>query len=299
MDKIKIVQNRMTVLYVLIAIFICFFIDITIFCLIRNDNNAKTVSAVLNGDEEQSVEKLTSNEDINDVDSEKEVKQTNKKKVVTTPKYYIKVNYKAQVVTIYKKDKKGKYTVPVKAMVCSTGTNTPTSGVYKIPYKYNWLRMIGGVYTQYATQVVGDILFHSVPYLEKGNHASLEYWAYDKLGTKASLGCIRLTCIDAKWIYDNCEIGTQVEFYSSSNPGPLGKPTARKISNAPKSVRGWDPTDPAKENPWGKYLKELAEKEKEKEEKKSEIVPNENTISTENDINNDIQYNNDTLNEEI
>ena len=53
-----------------------------------------------------------------------------------------------------------------------------------------------------------------------------------------------------QWIYDNCKLGTKVEFYSSSNPGPLGKPTARKISSAPSNVRGWDPTDPARGNPW-------------------------------------------------
>ena len=239
--------------------------------------------------EEQSIENLTSVETINTVDelkklNEKEVeeakkKEENKKETTTSkrPEYYIKVNYKAQVVTVYTKDKDGKYTKPVKAMVCSTGTYTPKSGVYKTPNRFRWLRMVGGVYSQYCTQVVGDILFHSVPYLERGNHASLEYWAYDKLGTKASLGCIRLTCIDAKWIYDNCKLGTQVEFYSSSNPGPLGKPSARKISSAPKNVRGWDPTDPAKGNPWPKYLKE---KNNKKNDKNNNDDKKENTNTT-------------------
>ena len=46
-------------------------------------------------------------------------------------KYYIKVNYGAQVVTVYTKDANGKYTKPVRAMVCSTGTYTPTSGTYR------------------------------------------------------------------------------------------------------------------------------------------------------------------------
>ena len=140
--------------------------------------------------------------------------------------------------------------------------------------------MIGGVYSQYCTQIVGDILFHSVPYLERGNHASLEYWAYDKLGTRASLGCIRLTCKDAKWIYDNCKLGTKVEFYSSSNPGPLGKPTARKISSAPSNVRGWDPTDPARGNPWPKYLKEKNNNDKKNNDKKNDNRNNENTNTT-------------------
>lgn len=34
--------------------------------------------------------------------------------------YFIKVNYKAQTVTIYEKDKNGYYSIPLKAMICST-----------------------------------------------------------------------------------------------------------------------------------------------------------------------------------
>ena len=142
--------------------------------------------------------------------------------------------------------------MPVKAFVCSTGTETPRSGVYRIPAKITWCHMFGDVYAHYCTQIVGNILFHSVPYLEKNNH-TLEYWAYDKLGTKASMGCVRLTTRDAKWIFDNVSVGTQVEFYSSSNPGPLGKPTAQKISNAPGNLKWWDPTDPDPNNPWRNY----------------------------------------------
>ena len=126
-----------------------------------------------------------------------------------TATYYIKVNYGAQVVTIYKKDDNGNYTVPVKAMVCSTGTATPTSGIYKIPARWEWLRLQGYVWGHYSTQINGNILFHSVPYLRKGELDSLEYWEYDKLGTAASAGCVRLTVQDAKWIYDNCKNGTR------------------------------------------------------------------------------------------
>lgn len=109
---------------------------------------------------------------------------------------------------------------------------------------------MGNCYGQYSTQIVGHILFHSVPYNKKYDKSSLRYSYYNKLGTSASAGCVRLTVEDAKWLYDNCPIGTHVEFYDdSSNPGPLGKPAAQKIpSNS--SYRGWDPTDPDPANPW-------------------------------------------------
>ena len=71
-------------------------------------------------------------------------------------------------------------------------------------------------------------------------------------GTTCSAGCIRLTVEDAEWIYNNIEKGTLVEFYSSEDPGPLGKPLAKKIS---KNIecRDWDPTDSNEKNPWNSY----------------------------------------------
>lgn len=164
--------------------------------------------------------------------------------------YYIKVNRLANCVTIYKQDANGAYTVPVKAMVCSVGKNinkTPT-GVFKTSDKYTWRYLFGDQYGQYATRITGHILFHSVPYTSQLKD-TLRTDYYNNLGIGDSMGCIRLTCADAKWIYDNCAKGTTVEIYDSSDPGPLGKPTAMKIDvNSPYAK--WDPTDPDASNPW-------------------------------------------------
>lgn len=169
--------------------------------------------------------------------------------------YYIKVNYEAQVVTVYAKDEYENYTKPVKAMICSTGAATPKSGVYSIPKRWRWGALQGNVYGQYVTKITGNILFHSVPYLKMGDPSSLEYWEYDKLGTNASLGCVRLTVEDAKWIYENCLNGSKVEFYASPDSGPLEKPVPKKISNYPNNLRNWDPTDSNENNPWIQYFK--------------------------------------------
>ena len=186
-------------------------------------------------------------------DKKQDKKNTDKKKTenVDPHPYYIKINVQANVVTVYKKDANGAYTVPVKAIVCSTGSATPGSGKYSLHgKKRRWANLNGGVYGQYTTNIVGGILFHSVPYAVKGDPASLIGRYYDKLGTRASAGCIRLTTIDAMWIYNNISAGTTVEFYSSSNPGPLGKPSARKIVGS--KYPNWDPTDPDSRNPWKK-----------------------------------------------
>ncbi len=181
--------------------------------------------------------------------------------------YYIKVNYIANTVTIYGKDSNGNYTVPVKAMICSTGANTSiyNNGTYKTLGKSRWGQLIGPVWGQYCTRIFGGVLFHSVPYLKQNDNSTLEYWEYDRLGQNRSLGCIRLTVADAKWIYNNCPVGTSVQFYGSSNPGPLGKPSASKVSWAGDPYRGWDPTDPDPNNPWKTKAQEDAKKKAEEE----------------------------------
>ena len=211
----------------------------------------------------------------------KESKVTNEKEITeNTNKYYIKINNQMNTVTIYTKNLDGNYTVPVKAMVCSIGTATPTGGKYKMTgIKHSFHTLFGHtpgtyVYGQYSTSIVGNILFHSVPYTIKGDPSTLEYWEYDKLGTKASAGCIRLTVRDAKWIYDNISKGTIVEFYYNSNPGPLGKPSAQKISGN-VDCRGWDPTDPNPNNPWKKGKTQNTENKNEQKQN-NQVEKNQN-----------------------
>lgn len=307
-------------------------ITILLICIIKSFKNVSQTNAgqkLQESIDNSNIEEVVNLEDLTSVSNkteeelkkinQEEIKKEEKKNNTTNTskpknKYYIKVNYKAQVVNVYTYDKKGKYTVPVKAFVCSTGTETPTSGVYRIPAKIQWCFMFGDVYAHYCTQIVGNILFHSVPYLKKSND-TLEYWAYDKLGTKASMGCIRLTTRDAKWIFDNVSYGTQVEFYASSNPGPLGKPTAKKISNAPGKLKNWDPTDPDPKNPWHTYKPEDDKKEENvtqnneianNEQQNNEVINNEitnneqqNNEVTNNETTNNEQQNNETTNNEV
>ena len=216
-----------------------------------NEENINNIEEVPENTIDENIEK---NEEKNNTDNKNNNTKdnTNNTKNNAIP-YYIKVNYGAQVVTIYKKDANGDYTVPVKAMICSTGTATPKSGVYSIPGRWTWGKLFGDVYGQYCITITGNILFHSVPYLRRGDPASLEYWEYDKLWNAASAGCVRLKVEDVKWIFNNCANGTKVEFYSSSDPGPKGKPSAKKISSYPDYLRNWDPTDPNPNNTWKNY----------------------------------------------
>ena len=244
------------------------------------DNNGEEMTVELidpetideENNEEENEEELTEEEKQQREEQRKKQEEERKKKEEERKKleaegypYWIKVNYSANTVTVYTKDADGNYTVPYKAMVCSTGRATPHSGVYRTPQKARWGVLIGPVWGQYCTRITGQILFHSVPYLKERDPSSLEYWEYDRLGTQRSMGCIRLTVADAQWIYNNCPLGTSVEFYSNpSNPGPLGKPGIQPVTAAGDPYKGWDPTDPDPNNPW--RHKEEIERQKRAEE---------------------------------
>ena len=150
--------------------------------------------------------------------------------------------------TVYEKDASGEFTVPTRAIICSTGLNNNTPcGIFNVTYRYEWLPLFGGVYGQYATRIVGDIVFHSVPYYSQ-NKDDIEYEEFNKLGEQASLGCVRMLVKDVKWIYDNVPEGTTIVIYDSADPEPLEKPAAPKI-DVKSPNRGWDPTDPDPANP--------------------------------------------------
>jgi len=153
--------------------------------------------------------------------------------------YVIMVNKQQSCITVYAKDGNNGYIIPVVSFACSPGTATPT-GTFYTPEKYRWKALMGGVWGQYSTRITGGILFHSVPYKSQ-NIYTLKSDQYNKLGTWASAGCIRMRVIDAKWIYDNCSLKTKVVIYNSSVAGPFTKPSYAKI---PLS-QNWDPTDPA------------------------------------------------------
>lgn len=163
-----------------------------------------------------------------------------------TNKYYIKVNKGTNVATVYKT--KGKE--PYRAFIVSCGQATP-KGTFYTKNKYRWKELMGPSYGQYSTRITGSILFHSVWYYRNGDKSSQSVREYNKLGTTASHGCVRLTVADSKWIYDNCSIGTKVIIFSGkSKDDPLGKPSFEKITSGKR--QGWDPTDPDKKNPYNK-----------------------------------------------
>lgn len=153
--------------------------------------------------------------------------------------YQLKVNKELNCLTVYAKDGDNGYILPVKSMLTSVGDDTPV-GTFRTPEKYRWRFMVNGTYTQYATRITAGFLFHSITY-ETTNENTLITQGYNMLGVTRSLGCVRLNAWNAKWVYDNCKIGTEVVIYNDgTTPGPFFKPYQVWIP----ADQTYDPTDP-------------------------------------------------------
>ncbi len=180
--------------------------------------------------------------------------------------FKIVVNRAACCVTVYAYDSvKRDYCIPVKTCTVSIGRDTSTNkgpeglnantsytpiGDFTIctngtSVKFSMKPMYepdGSIcYARWASHVVGNVYFHSIA-VSSDSHYALNPNNYNKLGTPASAGCIRMTVADAKWFYDYVSKGTPVKIVTgnASVPGPLGKNATIKIAS---SIH-YDPTDP-------------------------------------------------------
>lgn len=277
MNNIKelIIKNKIAII-IITAVILLTIIMVAILMISRSDNKENqtvtkenpTVSKENFAEEETTTENITTekneetkqNENAETTEEETTEEMTTQEQMIipSVPvdyPYIVKINRIANCITVYGKDAEGNYNVPVKAITVSCGKNiddTPL-GQYNTVEWYKWGMMFDGSYAQYAYRIIDSILFHSVPYYVLSN-GELDWPEYNKLGTSASHGCVRMTVADAKWLVENCPTGTQVIIYDDiNNPGPLGKPDTIKIpENSP--YKGWDPTDPNPSNPWHKFV---------------------------------------------
>ncbi|WP_277714310.1 L,D-transpeptidase [Bacillus atrophaeus] len=123
---------------------------------------------------------------------------------------WIDVSAKKQEAYI-KEGSKTIYTMIISSGLDQTDDDSTPKGTYYVePERGEWFFSQG--YQEGAEYWVswknhGEFLFHSVPMTEDKKVIEKEA---EKLGTKASHGCIRLTIPDAKWIYENIPEKTKV-----------------------------------------------------------------------------------------
>lgn len=122
------------------------------------------------------------------------------------------VNKRAQVTTAYIQDAKGRYRLPLRHMICSTGLTyeRTRNGEYTILRKNGeWYTYPGpsGDTIRWPSVYRSGYYFHSPLYNK--NH-TIRLSTVNRLGDRASAGCVRLKSNDAEWVYRNCPVGTTV-----------------------------------------------------------------------------------------
>lgn len=131
-------------------------------------------------------------------------------------RYKVEISISKQKVYVYEWHY-GSYSKLVKTMTCTTGTTeTPTPlGTFKMggPCGRWYYFKKFDCWAQYASRIVGGILFHSVIYSEK-DVSTLRQSTVNALGTRASHGCVRLSVENAEWIYRNIPAGTTCRIYN-------------------------------------------------------------------------------------
>ena len=156
-------------------------------------------------------------------------------------KYYILLDLRNEIVTVFEKDENGEYTKVVRRFLCSSGRTdvdeadpedeaTPTPrGIWKIGgrERFGKFANFSGSYARYWVQIVGSIYFHSLLYSKRSIDA-LERQPYGEMGSKVSHGCVRLYVEDARWLYYYACPGTTIEVSAS-------EPSNKEMKRALKS----------------------------------------------------------------
>ena len=134
--------------------------------------------------------------------------------------YKVDVDLNNQIVTVLTND--DAETIVLQCL-CSSGADdaTPT-GTFKMPPKKRdterteWFhfRAFGG-YARYATRIHYDVMFHSLLYTRPKESRINEQSVRD-FGYPVSHGCIRLRVEDAKFIAENCPVGTRVKIHKEN-----------------------------------------------------------------------------------
>lgn len=201
----------------------------------------------------------TSNANVNS--KNKMIVDQNKSNGKSMNLYSLYVNAETGCLTAFTYNSSDYYYLPVRSMVCSVAKNTSVyededaidTVFYQIGEKEEWSKEEDGNFYRYNTTIRyedTEFKFTSCAYKSE-SPSSLVTDNYNKLGKAHTNGEIRLSAEDAKWIYDNCNEGTQVRIVTENAKDQMKRPEPVRIAENAK-YQNWDPTDQDKKNPYFK-----------------------------------------------
>lgn len=156
-----------------------------------------------------------------------------------------------QYVAAYGPDDQGQE-VLLRTFPCSSGIvpgHTPL-GQHTLGAKWPDPWLFDNARAQYGYQIQGNILFHSLPSYDGSLKSGLKLSDLNSMGYAASHGCVRLFCMDAKWLYENAPAGCPVEVLQNRGEKYAELPDHVFYLRLKDGAPQWDPTDPDPENPY-------------------------------------------------
>ena len=159
---------------------------------------------------------------------------TSTKPKATLKSYRIDIDLTNQIATVYGiySDKSAKVLMSEFVSTARKGKTTPT-GNFKIQgasggrkAKYRTCKLSGGkTYAEYACRFKGAKMMHGVPWRSRNTKGYVYKGEFNKLGSVASGGCVRMPIKMARYIYEHCPVGTPVHvFKGTKGKYPAGKP---------------------------------------------------------------------------
>lgn len=153
----------------------------------------------------------------------------------TLKSYRIEIDLTNQIGTVYGiySDKSAKVMMSEFVSTARKGKTTPT-GNFKIQgasggrkAKLRTAKMESGKsYAEYLCRFHGAKCMHTVPFRKRQTTGHVNKTEFNKLGSPASGGCVRMPWKLAHYIYTKCPVGTPVKvFRGVKGKYPAGKPT--------------------------------------------------------------------------
>ena len=159
----------------------------------------------------------------------------------TLKSYKIEIDLTNQICTVYGvySDKSVKGLMSEFISSARKGKTTPV-GNFKIQgasggrkAKYRTCKLSGGkTYAEYACRFTGAKMMHGVPWKARNTKGYVYKGEFNKLWSVASAGCVRMPIKLARYIYNNCPVGTPVKvFRGTKGKYPMGKPKKYKATS--------------------------------------------------------------------
>lgn len=163
--------------------------------------------------------------------------------------YRLILNKANHQITVYAYDARNELSdTPVRYILCSHGDIR--EGTYRAQNsvsKFSWMTDSTDRIFRYVSDFGNGVLFRTAEYSELNDRNSLKVSEYSVIGEKASDYGIVMVLSDAKWIYENCGLSSEIVVITDDTEEVSD--TAIRTVKIPAGLY-WDPSEDIAGSPW-------------------------------------------------